>query len=644
MNDDHETHDDDSDDRPAESTADLARTGADVLRQGRAFLRRSRGVAAALAAIVVAFWLGTGIGPDRSSRSPDPPTTTQAEDTAFWTCAMHPQIRVDESGQCPICGMDLVAGTRTDANEHAGQSPRVTLSEHAKALARIKTTRVGRTEARGEIRLLGHVDYDETRLRTITPWTAGRIDRLHVRVTGTKVKRGQSIATLYSPEVYAALRDVVVAARQAEALASGKHGSGALARQALESARERVRLLGVPDSTINRVVKTKEAPTKVTIRSSVAGTILERLVEEGDYVQVGMPLYNVADLSNVWIQIEAYESDLPHLSAGQDVLVEVQSLPGETLRGKIAFIDPVLDNSTRTARVRVEVDNDGRLRPGMFAAAVIEIGAAESLAQMVIPATAPLFTGRRSVVYVEAPGHDRPTYELRVVRLGARAGPVYPVLSGLSEGERVVTEGAFVIDADLQLAGGRSMMTLADDERSALGAVPNVSLEFRASLAPVVTRYLDAGRQLAADDLDAARKSLEELATVVNKLELTGPRAALEAWQPVASQLSGHARQAAQTSAEGELRSAYERVSLSVIFLLRRFGNPMDAPLKLAFCPMAFDSRGAQWVQDDTAIANPYYGAAMLRCGDAHATVLPGEALAVAVETKPPAAPAGHKH
>jgi Cu(I)/Ag(I) efflux system membrane fusion protein len=605
--------------------------------------------ASSAAALILAVLLGVLIGRAGSDDVEDPAVEAGEHDDhpTVWTCAMHPQIRMEAPGQCPICGMDLVPAGNNADEEHGPTPPKVTLSPAARALAGIRTSSVVRTEPRAEVRLLGRVDYDETRMRMVTPWTDGRIDRLQVRVTGTRVRKGQVVAQLYSPEVYAAMRDLVLAAKQAGKLSRGMHGSAGLAAAAVNSAREKLRLLGVSEAEIKSIEKTRNAPQYVSIRSAFSGTILKRNVEEGDYVKAGTPLYHVADLSRVWVQIDAYESDLPHLSVGQTVLVEIESLPGETFVGKVAFIDPVIDKKTRTARVRVEVTNqDGQLRPGMFAQAVIEADIGDKSSHLVIPATAPLFTGRRSVVYVAVPG-EAGSYELREVRLGARAGPVYPVLAGLSEGEEVVSHGAFALDADLQLGGGRSMMTLADDHEE--GGGPNVPItpEVLAALEPVFAAYLRAQKQLAADDFDGARASLKSLAGATNDVQLPGARSTREDWQGFASKLAGHGQHASMADAEGEVRTAFEHLSMQLIGLLRTFGNPTEGSLRVAFCPMAFDNRGAQWVQDQQDVENPYYGAAMLRCGEFKVTVLPGERLASPLtEDAPPpsAATAGHNH
>ncbi|MBT8467838.1 MAG: efflux RND transporter periplasmic adaptor subunit [Deltaproteobacteria bacterium] len=618
--------------------------------------RAFRRYALLAALLLLSFAIGVGVGGEDSA----PPETTESDPAAaehehgaqatVWTCSMHPQIRMDEPGQCPICGMDLIPATTDegDDDEHAStRGEMVKLSPRAQALATIKTAPVERATSRAELRLLGRIDYDETRIRTVTPWTAGRIDELRVRVTGQRIKRNQVVATLYSPEIYSAMRDLVSATDQAARLSEGLHGSADMARGALDATKERLRLLGVPDREINSVIRTRKPPTHIEIRSPFNGTVLERLVDEGQYVSAGTPLYRLADLSRVWVQIDAYETDLPHLRIGQEVVVKVEGLAGDPLTGRTAFIDPVLDERERTARVRVEVDNPkGRLRPGMFAEAIVESGAAAGPTPLVIPDSAPLFTGRRSVVFVQDPQASRPTYELRVVRLGARTGPVYPVLAGLNEGEKVVVQGAFVLDADLQLRGGRSMMTMSDDVSSAPPPAPPVSSAFREALRPVMTAYLEVQKQLADDDLDAARESLRLLATRANEASPQGSRKALDTWQRVASKLVGHARHGAASDDAGNLRDAFEEVSLQVGELLRLFGNPLDRALRLAFCPMAFDSKGAEWIQEDGVLENPYYGPSMLRCGEFRATVLPSERLGASLEPEspPPAPSAGHQH
>ena len=411
---------------------------------------------------VIAFGLGGWLL--RDSKTPEAEHAAHVHEAmeTTWTCSMHPQVRQDEPGQCPICGMDLIPVERSASDDV--DASRVSLSERAKSLARIRTMEAQRLgSGRVQRRLLGRVDYDETSLRTVTAWIGGRIERLHVSATGERVKRGQVIATLYSPEVYSSHQDLIQARQQLERLREGATASArGAAEAALDAARDRLRLLGVPAREVRAMERADKPSERVRIRTPFGGTVIERLATQGSYVETGTGLYRVADLSTLWVQLDAYESDLPVLKAGQDVVLRVEALPGELFTGRVTFVDPVLDPKTRTARVRIEVDNqDRRLRPGMFVEANVKgdaTGEPTDAAPLVVPATAPLFTGRRSVVYVEVPDADAPTYEARVVTLGTRMGDLYPVLAGLTEGERVVVHGAFAIDADLQIQGGESMM------------------------------------------------------------------------------------------------------------------------------------------------------------------------------------------
>ena len=386
---------------------------------------------------------------------------------------MHPSLHREAPGACPICGMELIDliepdtphGTSTDGSP--GASTQVELSERARVKAQIRTTPVRRLALGfGERRLLGRVDYDETTLRTVTSWISGRIDHLHVRVTGERVTQGQIIATLYSPEVYSASQDLIQASRQFKLLSnSASPAAQEAARAARHAARDRLRLLGLPEAEFNELGADSKPSEQVHIRTPFGGTVIERLATEGSYVSTGSGLYRIADLSKLWVQLDAYESDLPLLGKGQEVSLEVSALPAKTFNGRVTFVAPILNERTRTVRVRLEVSNqEGLLRPGMFAAAIVRGSMpANDTPPLVIPQSAPLFTGRRSLVYVEIPKAKRPTYQARVVQLGPKTGSFYPVLKGLMEGERVVIHGAFALDADLQISGGSSMMTLPDE-------------------------------------------------------------------------------------------------------------------------------------------------------------------------------------
>jgi Cu(I)/Ag(I) efflux system membrane fusion protein len=546
----------------------------------------------------------------------------------IWTCSMHPQIRSQEPGQCPICGMDLIP-VEQGAGGAGGETPnRVVLTDRAKALARITTAEVTRVETKAvELRLLGRFEVDERRVRTVAAWTAGRIDRLHVAVTGQRIARGQVIATIYSPEIYAAQQDLIQAAHQVERLRGGSEVARGAAEAALEATQQRLRLLGVPDDELSRMAAATSPFRQVPIRSSFGGTVIERLVNEGAYINPGSGIYRVADLSQLWVQLDAYERDLAYLSRGQKVALTVSAYPGETFEGQVAFIDPVMDARTRTSKVRVEVANaGGKLQPGMFAEAEVAASQGEGGHRvLVIPETAPLFTGRRSVVYVELPDEERPTYEAREVRLGHKMGEFYPVVAGLSEGERVVINGAFTLDADLQIRGGAAMMSRPDDsEPSSLDRVVAADPAFTSSLEPLMGAYLNVQERLAADDLEAAKVAARAVTREVGSVTRPSSDEARQAWEAIAEGLRQESERAGAATDIDGARAAFEDLSSQVAALLERFGNPLATPVRLVFCPMAFNNRGAEWVQRGAEIDNSYFGAAMRRCGEIRATVEPG--------------------
>lgn len=599
-------------------------------------------------AFVVGARFGHPIGCSDSGEILEQPGQQASKDTV-WTCSMHPQFKLPEPGQCPICAMDLIP--LTDDDEAGGDegSSTVSLSERAKKLAKVRTAAVRRGETGIELKLLGRLEYDETRERTVAPWTGGRIERLFVSNVGAKVGQGQVIAHLFSPEVYSAHQDLIQARRQRALLGNGLPVAQSASNAALEAARNRLVLLGVSSDDIDQMEKADEPWRYVKIRSSFGGTVLELHVAQGAYVAAGTPMFRVADLSRLWVQLDAYESDLASIAPKQTVTLRVESFPGELFQGKVAFIDPVVDPRVRTARVRVEVANkDGRLRPGMFAQAVLDAKDRKAdVLPLVIPATAPLFTGTRSVVYVEVPGKDRPTYEAREVRLGPRAGEFYPVVSGLEENEQVVIRGAFRLDSDLQLRGGRSMMAREDDRARAAAAPIDVPEAFRRGLAPVLEGYLALHVALSKDDLEAAREAYSGVAKAASSFRPRGPEAARELWSELGADIAQDALLGRKAKDMENARRPLESLSTQVIQVVQRLGNPLPEAIRLAYCPMAAGSKGAFWLQKAESIENPYFGASMFSCGEVRASVPPGKHLPSSVADShgsKASAPAAHEH
>jgi len=384
------------------------------------------------------------------------------------------------------------------------------ISDEAAKLMEIETSVVQRKFVTTEVRMVGKIDFDETQIKNVTAWVPGRIDRLYVDFTGITVNKGDHMVHLYSPQLISAQAELLQASKAAGNI---RTGTSDLVRRAtlamLEAAREKLRLLGISSEQIKNIESSGKTQTRITINSPIGGIVIHKNATEGMYVDTGTPIYTVANLSRLWVKLDAYESDLPWIRFGQEVGFTTQAYPGELFKGTISFIDPVLNDRTRTVKVRVNVDNrQGKLKPQMFVKAVVrskiaaggrvmapemagkwicpmhpdvvktetgscdicgmDLVTTESLgyvkavapdrAPLVIPASAPLITGKRAVVYLRVPNTEKPTYQGREIVLGSRAGDYYIVESGLQEGEIIVTNGNFKIDSAMQIQAKPSMM------------------------------------------------------------------------------------------------------------------------------------------------------------------------------------------
>jgi Cu(I)/Ag(I) efflux system membrane fusion protein len=472
--------------------------------------RRAGIVVLVLAAAVLGYVLRGGCAPAQvevltAEPTPGAGAGTAEEAVTVWTCSMHPQIRQPGPGRCPICAMDLIPVT-TGLPAEEGGLRRFETSEAGKKLMEIQTAPVERRFVTAEIRMVGKVAYDETRLGYITAWVPGRLDRLFVDYTGIEVKKGEHMVEIYSPELLATQEELLQAVQAARELeASDLAVMRETARATVDAAREKLRLWGLTTEQVAGIEARGEPADHITVYSPMGGVVIHRNAQEGMYVKTGARLYTIADLSQLWVKLDAYESDLQWLRYGQEVQISTEAHPGEVFAGWIAFIDPVVDEGTRTVKVRVDVPNpDRRLKPGMFvrafARADVALGGrvmdprltgkwicpmhpgvvaegpeacavcgmdlvtveslgylaashAEAAKPLVIPVSAALVTGTRAVAYVEVPGAERPTYEGREIVLGPRAGDYYLVRHGLEEGETVVTNGNFKIDSTVVTNG-----------------------------------------------------------------------------------------------------------------------------------------------------------------------------------------------
>jgi Cu(I)/Ag(I) efflux system membrane fusion protein len=613
---------------------------------------------------IIGLLIGGGSGDEVSHAGDEHGTESQAKTAKeqIWTCSMHPQIRQPKPGKCPICFMDLVP-VESSAEEELG--PRqLKLTPTAMKLAEVQTAPVERRFAANEIRMKGKVVYDETQLRNITARVPGRIDRMYVDYTGIQVRKGDHLVSLYSPELITAQQELLQSLKSYK-----KFGSG---RSLAAAARDKLGLWGLTKEQIKEIEKRGKPTDHLTIYSPMNGIVVQKHAVEGMYVNTGTPFYTIADLSRVWVKLDAYESDLSWIRYGQSVVFESEAYPGEIFNGRIAFIDPVLNAKTRTVKVRLNVPNpEYKLKPEMFVRAVVRsklsmsgkvmdpelagkwispmhpeivkdgpgtcdvcgmplvkaedlgfiaVSTADQEAPLVVPASAPLITGKRAVVYIAVAGKEG-VFEGREIVLGPRAGDYYLVKEGLQKGDKVVVNGAFKIDSDLQIQAKPSMMSIIHEthekhEKQKQPEMSKISTAFQESIDAVADAYFTIQYDLSSDSLEEAKKSseklLEKLAAVDMNL-LTG-NAHME-WMKQEKILKEASQKLAKANDIEAARVQLEILTGPMTVVIKTFSS-MKTPVYRFHCPMAFDNKGAYWLQNNKETRNPYFGASMLLCKD----------------------------
>lgn len=333
----------------------------------------------------------------------------------------------------------------------------VSLSPAQLVMANVATVEARMMPLTREINAVGIVAYDQARQAKVTAWVAGRIDRLYVNTVGAHVSKGAPVAEVYSPDLVSSQQEYLLALHSREQFKESPIPSIAQGGEGLvESARQRLKLLGVKDSQIAALERSGQPTIRLPVYTPLTGTVIEKIALEGQYVNVGDPLFAIADLSVVWVEVEVYENEFPFIRVGQQVKVFSQSYPDRTFMGRAVFVYPFLDPKTRTVKVRLELPNPRHeLKADMFVNAVVQIPLGDAIA---VPVTAVLETGKRRVVWVEKePG----MFEPREVNVGTRVGDRFQILAGLRAGEKVAASGGYMIDSELQLRGSAGMPGMA---------------------------------------------------------------------------------------------------------------------------------------------------------------------------------------
>ena len=570
-------------------------------------------------------WLIFGGAPEMPAHDEHVHTSEAGQDTSVWTCSMHPQIRQSEPGKCPICGMELIP---LESGEGELDPMAVSMSPTAMQLASIETAVVGKGKSAKSVRLNGKVEADERLIFSQSSHIPGRIEKLLVNFTGEMVKKGQVIASVYSPELVTAQEELFQANKIKETQP-----------QLFNAAKEKLKNWKLNDQQINQILESGKPKESFPILSDVTGYVVNKKVNLGDYIMKGMPIYEVADLSKVWLLFDVYESDIPWVKKGDIVSFTIASLPGENFKGKVSYIDPVIDSKTRVAKARVEVSNSGyKLKPEMFASGLVDAGISGNAEQIIIPKTAVMWTGERSVVYIKNTTAQGVSFQMREVTLGAGLGDSFMIVAGLEQGEEIAVNGTFSIDAAAQLAGKPSMMNRqggpamsghnhGGNQNTSMTNMPvnskktAISDEAKKSLVPLFDSYFKMKNALVNDDFEIAKAAGNEINSSLSKVNMNLFKGdAHSLWMQQSSVLKQSAQHLEHLSDIEALRASFIEVSKSMIAIAESF-VPITTPVYVQHCPMADSNKGAEWLSNKEEILNPYFGQAMLSCGENTKTI-----------------------
>lgn len=519
-------------------------------------------------------------------------THTDEEGNIVYTCSMHPQIRQNEPGDCPICGMELIpAGNLNDDNSGSFSPNAVQFSKAALALAEIETTPVRLGNPIVETRLPGKVVVNQDLVSNVTAHFPGRVRELYVDYTGDYVRKGQRLASIYSPELITAQRELLETARFKEQNP-----------RLYESARRKLSLWEFPEETIDQIERSGKVMEELDFFSPVSGFVSQINISRQDHIVEGTMLYRIANLSKVWVEFDASESIISMLEEGDEVEFGLSALSGENFTGTVDFIQPFLSESSRTVQVRISADNpENRLKPGMFAEGIISSQTAQTQ-QILIPRSAVLWTGTRSLVFVDVSTEETSAFEAREVVLGLRAGNDYVIKSGLKTGERVVSNGTFKVDAAAQLSDKLSMMNPEPGTGANTGVHNHGDMEMEDG-------EMDETEMEQTEDHSnhSMQSSLEELI-----LEYLKMREALskDDFESAKTHIAMFTKD--RFSDIEELRAEFKSISDKLIQKVEEEGY--DGTLFKLYCPM-YDG-GSTWISDVNSIENPFYGTQMHNCGE----------------------------
>ena len=572
----------------------------------------------AVAIGLLAGWLIFGNSPDESMAVKNLSDMSDSHDHSsetadqMWTCSMHPQIMQPEAGDCPICGMDLIPA---ESSADGLAMNEIKMTENAMALANIQTTIVGNSMGNsddGTISLSGKIATNDENNTVQASYFDGRIERLNVSYDGQTVNRGQLLATIYAPSLVAAQQELITAS-------SLKDSQPAL----YKAVRNKLKNWKLSENQINAIESSGKTKDNFPIYATVSGTVAEVMAREGDYVKQGQPILKVSNLGTVWVELDAYENQISQFKKGQKIKISTNAYPNKEFDATVSFIDPILDNATRTVTVRATLNNKEDLfKPGMFVTGKVA-GSATQVASgsVTVPATSVLWTGERSLVYIKT-NPNEPIFEMREVTLGNRSGENYQVSAGLNNGDEIVTNGTFTVDAAAQLQGKKSMMNKGietDNMDSMANMEMSLPKDVQAALQKSLQTYLklkdafvsgDAGKVSAF--AKATSKELKAIKTSdLGKMEQSHFKQSIKMLDAIVT----------NDIIENQ-RDHFVILNKNIVALVMNINNS-GSTLYVQKCPMANNNKGAVWLSSDKDIRNPYYGEQMLTCGSVIETLQP---------------------
>lgn len=517
-----------------------------------------------------------------------------------YTCSMHPDVIVSEEGKCPVCGMDLVkkVGEENSVNDY-----RIRMSNRALALADIQTSIVSFGEVSDQLTLSGEISLNRESSTTQVTLFDGRIDELKINIIGQYVNKGQEIGTIYSPELYLAQDKLLTSASYKES-----H------EKLFSAARNTLGLWKLTDKQIGKLLETGKPIKNFPLRADVSGTVVEIIATEGNYFKQGDPLFKVAELSTVWAEFQAYENQLSKLKEGQEIEISANALGVDPVVAKISFIEPIMDRNKRIVSVIAAIPNKEKIwKPGMFISGKVNIEITDKRL-LILPKSAVLWTGEQSVVYKKIDG-DKPEFEMLNISLGESVGDNYVVLNGLQEGDEIVTNGTFVIDAAAQLQGKRSMMyssgTLSSSNGSSKDIPIELSQEQNLILKEALNVYFDLKNHFVKSNTDSCKVLSKELGNILVSLKKTDLEDGFK-------KNTSNAISSLELIAEGESldknRLEFKKLSMSFVYFSSYIKDYQNT-IYIQHCPMADNNKGADWLSLNKAIKNPYFGDKMLHCG-----------------------------